>query len=311
VQPPDELMVQSFLPAMRQLVSARLRSRGLSQSRIASVLGITQASVSLYLSTRPEKAYDALSRFQVSPSAAESYAESLAEDAVRSTAEGVRTVTRIWAGLLGEGRACRAHREQYPALAECDVCLKEYGGQNHPRLEAVSDVADAVRVLEASDSFVSVMPEVSVNLACAPVGATSPAEVVAIPGRIVRARGRARATLPPEAGASMHLSKVLLMVRLVRPEVRACLNLKYDRRMARALRALRLKPLTLGGRSLRGGEDPTAVALETRLGTPVEPFDVVVDPGTEGTEPNVYLFSTGARQVAELALAVSEAYSGS
>jgi predicted transcriptional regulator len=43
------MMVESFLPAMRMLVTRRLREEGFSQGKIASLLGLTQASVSLYL----------------------------------------------------------------------------------------------------------------------------------------------------------------------------------------------------------------------------------------------------------------------
>ncbi len=43
------MMVDSFLPAMREAVAKRLSEEGLSQGKIAGLLGVTQASVSLYL----------------------------------------------------------------------------------------------------------------------------------------------------------------------------------------------------------------------------------------------------------------------
>ncbi len=51
MHPPCELVVDTFLPSMRALVARRLKEDGLSQGRIASLLGLTQASVSSYLST--------------------------------------------------------------------------------------------------------------------------------------------------------------------------------------------------------------------------------------------------------------------
>ena len=79
MNPPDEMMTQAFLPAMRQLVAARLRSQGLSQSKISGLLGTTQASVSLYLSSNPVKAYSALSRFAMSREDADARAALLAD----------------------------------------------------------------------------------------------------------------------------------------------------------------------------------------------------------------------------------------
>ena len=66
MHPPDEMMTQAFLPAMRQLVAIRLHSEGLSQSRISGLLGITQASVSLYLSASPGRSYSTLSELGLS-----------------------------------------------------------------------------------------------------------------------------------------------------------------------------------------------------------------------------------------------------
>jgi predicted fused transcriptional regulator/phosphomethylpyrimidine kinase/predicted transcriptional regulator len=308
MQPPDELMTQTFLPAMRQLVALRLRGQGLSQSRIASVLGITQASVSLYLSSERERAYSSLSQLSVSSVKADTYATILALDAQKGAVEGVRTLTAIWTQLLGSGSVCAAHRKQYPGLADCQVCIGEYGGRGGTRLETIAEVAEAVKLLEASPVFVNVMPEVSVNIASVSGDGSTPEEVVAIPGRIVRVKDRARAMFPPEAGASTHLSKILLMVRGHRPEVRSCLNLRFDRRIERALKKLKLEALEIGSYS-HVSADPTADALRRRLEHTSKEFDVVIDPGASGIEPNVYLFGRSPGDVVGLALKIAETYS--
>jgi predicted fused transcriptional regulator/phosphomethylpyrimidine kinase/predicted transcriptional regulator len=309
MQPPDELMIQAFLPAMRQLVAIRLRSEGLSQNRISSLLGITQASVSNYLSSDPERAKSILAQFLVTGSDADRYSAVLAQDVKKDPVAAVRTLNEIWTGLLGKGAVCQSHRALYPSLADCDVCIREYGERGGTRSETISEVADAVRLLEASETFVSVMPEVSVNIACAAGEAQTPADVVAIPGRIVRVRGRAKAMLPPEAGASIHMARILLLVRKLRPDLRACINLLYDDKMARTLKKLGLKVLEVAGHLLPGVQDPTSEALERRLSKSPLRFDAVVDRGGSGIEPNTYLFARGAGEVAELALRVSRAYS--
>jgi predicted fused transcriptional regulator/phosphomethylpyrimidine kinase/predicted transcriptional regulator len=306
MQPPDELMANTFLPAMRKLVASHLEAQGLPQSAISSILGVTQASVSLYHSHGTGRAYSALSDLSITKQEADRFASRLAEEARVNPVSAVRTLNEIWTDLLGSGAVCTAHRSLYPSLAECKVCIELYGGKSTTS-KTVSEVADALKMLEASASFVSVMPEVSVNVACAAGDARTPEDVVAIPGRIVKLKGRAKGLLPPEAGASAHMSRVLLLARKRRPDLRACINVKYDKRMARTIKSLGLRALTIRSSGARDVEDPTAEALERAL-PGAKTFDIVVYSGGGGLEPNVYLFAEGAVEAAEMALRVARAY---
>ncbi len=309
MQPPDELMVQELLPALRHLVAKELHAQGFSQNRISSMLGVTQASVSLYLSSDSDKSYSVLSGLSLSAEEANRCAALLAEDAKRNAVDAVGTLSTVWTGLLGRGAVCARHRSLHPVLADCDVCIREYGKDRSAFSKAVSEVAEAVRRFEASKDFVSVMPEVSVNLALAVGDAESAADVVAVPGRIVRVKGRPKAILPPEPGASRHLARVLILVRAVKPELRSCVNLRYDQKMAAVLKKLRLRTLKIGGYPPSASGDPTVRALEKRLSSADEGFDVVVDLGGNGVEPNLYLFAASAAHAADLALRISQAYS--
>jgi predicted fused transcriptional regulator/phosphomethylpyrimidine kinase/predicted transcriptional regulator len=294
---------------MRHLVALKLRSRGLSQNRISALMGVTQASVSLYLSSDPRRAYGLLSRFSVSRDQAERDSSLLADALQRGPVDGVKTLSMIWTGLLGSGSACNEHRRLYPSLADCEFCLQAYGSERGVVADAIGEVAEAVSLLEGSSEFVSLMPEVSVNLACAAGEATSPRDVVAIPGRIVKVRMRAKAMLPPEAGASAHMSRMLLLVRSRLPDRRACINLRYDARLGSLLSRFGLRTLSLGRHPGHPSEDATAEALERKLKPGPGPFDAVVDEGGSGIEPNVYLFGTGAKEVARVAIKLAEAYS--
>ena len=302
-------MTQSFLPSMRQLVARRLRDRGMSQNRISSLLGITQASVSLYLSSDVKRAYASLAALNVTIGDADRLSAQLSSAVTDGPVEGVKTMTSIWNGLLGRGLVCDAHRGVYPELAGCDVCISEYGMRPGGMAENVADVSDAVRALEGSPEFVAIMPEVSVNIASAANGATNPADVVAVPGRVVRARGRARATLPPEPGASVHMARVLLLAMSRRPGHRACINVRYDGKMGDLLRREGIRPLAVRGVRGPGIDDPTVAAMEKALRSHRERFDAVVEEGGGGIEPNVYLFAKGARDAAELAVRLAKSYS--
>ncbi len=293
---------------MRALVSRRLSKEGVSQGRIASLLGITQASVSLYLSQKPARPFDQLSELRISDEEAERYSSLLAEDLKRNPVYAVSTLYAIWSDLLGKGLMCRAHRKEYPFLANCDVCMKTFGGQEVKGFEAIEHVSRAVAMIESSEAFVRVMPQVSVNVAYAYGEATSVDDVVAMPGRIVKAHGKARAFMRPEFGASTHLAKVLLEVRSRMKSFNAAINLKYDRQVEKILRRTKLRILRIGGVYPRGVDDPVVESLRQKIRESREKFDAMVDAGGSGLEPNLYLFATDAVEVASLAIKVAKLY---
>jgi XRE family transcriptional regulator, thiamine biosynthesis regulator len=302
-------MSEAFLPSVRQLVARQLRKKGMSQNKISALLGVTQASVSVYLSSDPKKAYGSLASLNVPMDEADKIAARLSSAVAAGPVEGVRALMSVWTGLLGQGLVCDAHRVAYPSLATCDVCMLEYGRRHGESERSVAEVSEAVKLLERSSEFVTVMPEVSVNIASAAPGATSPADIIAVPGRVVKVRGRAKALLPPEAGASVHMAKVLLLAMSRQPEYRACINLRYDRRMEGLLRRAGLRTLAIRGMPKPGVEDPTFTALESKLKVTRGGFDALVEEGGSGIEPNVYLFAKGAREAAELAIRLAKAYS--
>jgi len=306
-------MVNSFLPSMRALVARRLKEDGLSQGKIASLLGLTQASVSSYLSTAPAKQTVALSSLGVTEEEAETYAALLAEDLKNNPTYAVATLYSIWSRLIGGGDACSLHRSEHPFLATCEVCMKVFGPQRGHAEGAVEHVESALRSIEGSSLFVRVMPEVSVNMAYSPEGAKSVEDVVAIPGRIVRVRGQARSFMRPEYGASTHLAAILLEVERRRPAFRAAINLRYDERMSRVLAKLRVKQVTIGHEYPAGSRDKVLDALRARLSAPggAAEFEALVDMGGEGVEPSLYLFAEDAVKVVRRSLDIARAYTSS
>jgi predicted fused transcriptional regulator/phosphomethylpyrimidine kinase/predicted transcriptional regulator len=309
MQPPDELMVRQFLPALRLLTARSIMKQGYSQARVSSMLGITQASVSHYGSKSSDRAYASLASLSVSREEVERYVALLSEDLKRDPVYAVETLVTIWTSLLDRGSICEAHRRLYPSLVRCDVCTRRFRERTGEPSDTIVRVAEAVKLLESSPAFVSVMPEVSVNLASLAGESDSPENVVAIPGRIVRVRNSAKAMQPPALGSSKHMAKVLLLVRKRRPDFRAVINIRYDSKMVEVLKDLRLRILEIGRYSRSEVEDPTLEALGSKLLATKAEFDAVVDPGSRGIEPNLYLFGRDAMEVARLAVRSSELYS--
>lgn len=301
------MMADSFLPAMRARVAMRLSEEGLSQGKIAGLLGVTQASVSLYMAERSQRrAAELLAGLGVAEEESSLYTSLLAEDLKKDPLFAANTLYSLWSGLLGRGSMCAPHRSIHPELAKCDVCVRVFGGGGGGPADAIEDVARAVRMIEGSAAFVRIMPEVSVNVAYAPEGATSAKQVVAVPGRIVRVGGTARAFMRPEYGASTHVANVLLAAMARDSSTRASMNVRYDPRMARALRSakvpyLLLKPQVDGSDFLE--------SLRASLARSSGHVRAVADPGGPGLEPGLYLFAPDAVAVAELGLKLAIAYS--
>lgn len=294
------MMVDSFLPAMREKVARQLDGDGWSQGKIASVLGVTQASVSLYLRSE-ERSKALLERLGISEEQASLYASLLAEDVRKDPVYAVNTLYSLWSDALGRGALCATHRADYPSLSQCGMCLAKFGPDDEPGKQAIEQVAAAVRLLEGSSTFVRVMPEVSVNIAYAPEGARSVEDVVAIPGRIVKVRGLPRSFMRPEYGASTHLASVLLSTLSIDGTNRAAMNIRYDAKLGRIIGRMSLTVLSVeGGLSIEN--------LRNALSGVSGPVNAIVDPGAQGTEPGTYLFAGDPAGVAELGLKISRAY---
>jgi hypothetical protein len=306
MHPPSEMMVDSFLPAMRETVARLLAQEGMSQGRIAGLMGVTQASVSLYLKSEG-RASELLRRLGVPEEEGRRYASLLVEDLKKNPVYAVGTLYSIWSDLLGRGSMCEAHRSLYPQLAQCDLCVRTFGGRELRPGDATVHVAEAVKLVERSSDFARIMPEVSVNIAFAPEGARTTQDIVAVPGRIVKVRGTARSFMRPEYGASTHVAKVLLAAMAHDPAVRAAMNLRYDRRMQRALRRMKLKPVMLDEQGVKS-ESEMIASLRGALRDEAASVTAVVDPGGPGLEPGLYLFAQDAVGVARLSMALARAY---
>jgi predicted fused transcriptional regulator/phosphomethylpyrimidine kinase len=163
-------------------------------------------------------------------------------------------------------------------------------------------------MLESSGLFVHIMPEVSVNIAYAHGEAATIGDVVAVPGRIVKVRDRARSLMKPEFGASTHLAKVLLEARTRMKQYRAVMNLRYDDKMGMELRKLKMRTLSMGGNYPKVA-DPVVEALTRQMKESGGPFDAIVDSGGSGIEPSLYLFAADPVEVARLALKLARLYS--
>ena len=88
-------------------------------------------------------------------------------------------------------------------------------------IEMTGRMMIALDILESSQEFSRMIPEVRSNMVYARTDARNPGDVLAIDGRITVVSGMPRASGRPRFGASSHMARLLLELRKVDPSVRA------------------------------------------------------------------------------------------
>ena len=330
MQPPCEIMVNDFLPNMRGLVSHELHEKGESQRRIALLLGITQARVSYYLGKRKTQFSSELAtKFGISQSDIANYSKLLAEDATRSQTDGIFTLYSIWKNLLFTGMICAAHQKESHVPSDCSVCMEifkpprealKFSDQESEDMQIIHEISQAISMIESSVYFPSIMPEVSVNIAMSRSNPKTTRDVAAIPGRINRIHGRAKAFVLPEFGSSNHMSKVLLLANSKDKDLRSVLNIKFDESIGKVLDELGLpKRFTTMGKGSQGmsggkamsGDDAVLLRLAQVSLAHGEGVSTIalIDRGSKGVEPMTYLIGKKATDLSQVALKIAQNYS--
>jgi len=123
MKPLCEVVSQDVLPAVRALVAKKMiEEYGLSQKSAAERLGTTQPAISQYMSRlRGQKARV----FNAYPAVLErisSLAEGVAKEEIKADQVTLR-FCEICRLMLKEGIICKLHRDMYPSLSACNVCM--------------------------------------------------------------------------------------------------------------------------------------------------------------------------------------------
>lgn len=311
--PPCVLMVEKFLPAIRILVAKELRSKGLSQIRIAQLLGVTQAAVNGYIRKDDEKALRALTDFGLSIEEARSLAALLANLSLASPVESTFALYQYWTKLLAKGKACNEHVSLFSQLATCDICLGKQRFEHiagSEEFEVLANLRRATKLLEASPIFPSLIPEVFTNIVMAKSGAKTLGDVAGIPGRIARLKSGIKVGGEPEFGASRHMASVLLAALEIDGTKRACLNIKYDKDVETSLNSLGYTFYKTSSKSdlIATDGDPVVARIKNTLSEKGFVPDVIIDEGGVGIEPMAYIFDLDAVAVARKALEIAKVY---
>jgi predicted fused transcriptional regulator/phosphomethylpyrimidine kinase/predicted transcriptional regulator len=284
----EEFVVDEFLPTFRSMLAERLRDRGLTQSEVANILGISQSAVSKYAHGEVARNERVLDDDRVT-ALAEDLADGLANGEV--TRVGALVESEILIRQLERGDLLsQLHEAAVPELTEHEgFDVHDPDSAFRAAERARSSVRRGINTLETTSGFAGLIPNVGSNLVeCVPEP-QGVEDVVGVPGRIFDVKGRTTVPGDPEFGVSGHVAGVLLAARANGNDARAALNLRYDADLVNRLESLGLQTIEFDGETDSEEAIHTIDAAEA---------DVLYHTGGFGVEAIIYLLAPSAEEAA-------------
>ncbi|MHA1773246.1 MAG: thiamine-phosphate synthase family protein [Candidatus Heimdallarchaeota archaeon] len=308
MRPPCEIIVQELLPLLRGLIAFELTQK-MTQQEAAERMGVSQPTISTYLKslTRAQEAGE--EEFLDNPSVQQLVSTLLQQIEQKASAEDlIQSVCSTCVSLRIGGLTCRKHYELFPALSQgCKACLpaieKDF---TQARQKVLSELDEAVALIEAEPSFVKLVPEVLLNICLALPSPKTIDDVAAIPGRITKIRGLTKALLPPEFGVSQHLAKLLLAINHFRNDVLSIIAIKFNPEIKAIIEVMGIPSIEWANSFFEALLEGSAVEkqIEQELlnflthASANKPF-VIFNTGAVGIEPIAYCFSHSAVLLAQ------------
>jgi len=294
----EEIVVDEFLPTIRSLLAGELRERGLTQSDVADVLGISQSAVSKYAHG------DVTVNDRI---AADERVEALVDELADGLAAGDVTPVRALIEIevlirdleTGGDLLAQLHEDAVPELADHGSSFRVHDPESDLRTSerVLSSLRRGLRLLENASGFARLIPAVGSNLVACTPDATDIDDVAGVPGRIFDVKGQATVPADPEFGVSEHVATVLLAARRSGTDAAAAINIRYDPDLIPELRELGHVTAEFDE-----GEDVDASVAEAIETTP--DATVLYQTGGMGIEPLIYVLGPDAESVADTARAL-------
>jgi predicted fused transcriptional regulator/phosphomethylpyrimidine kinase/predicted transcriptional regulator len=309
MRPPCEIAQRDFLRVVRVYVARSLRDEGFSQTEIASKMDMTQAAVSKYLSQPVTKTTLAGEISHLSKRLTE-----MLKSGEVSQDQVVREICATCMSSRIGSVLCEIHQRKVPSLkaANCQICSTLLGGRDDylaERAFVISDMQDALGLIEASDTFESIVPQVRANFVACNELAETYKDVVGVPGRITVVDGYARALMSPQFGASRHTAELLLDARKTWTRVRSCLCVSGKDEVAQKAKQIGFKVVSIKEPESSASKIVRSLMTIRQLPGKRTVYPAIHVPGGYGVEPILYLFGPSAKEVSERSLRLSDALS--
>jgi hydroxymethylpyrimidine/phosphomethylpyrimidine kinase len=179
------------------------------------------------------------------------------------------------------------------------------------KYKVLRNLREAAMMLEENPEVRELIPEVQTNIGMALPYASSPEDIAAMIGRVVKMERGVRASGCPEFGASRHVARTILAVMRFDPEKRAAINLRYSEEIVKACQELGLVTSFYDRREeppeIKAKEGmTTAWGAEQAVKRVGKVPDAIYHFGDWGKEPMVTLLGRTAVEVAEKAVGVAK-----
>jgi predicted fused transcriptional regulator/phosphomethylpyrimidine kinase/predicted transcriptional regulator len=306
MRPSCEFVQKEYLQSLRIALSQELRDRGLSQGDISRKMSITQPAVNKYLGM-------ALADGPI-PTIASKLASKLTKRILDSSARDdilVKEICRTCMKLRIGSHICQLHRKNVPSLSDlnCQICSDLLGGQEldfTKKAEVVSDMQEALRLIESSSSFPNIIPQVRANLVSCDDTASLAEDVAGVPGRITLVGGQARALMGPQFGTSKHTATLLLWAKSMWPHIRACICISGTENVVNSAKKQKIRifqtssPASNVEEIIKLGKESVGKQRSKMK------FLALHVPGGIGVEPILYIFGSNAVSLSKLCIKISE-----
>ncbi|MFX1483192.1 MAG: thiamine-phosphate synthase family protein [Promethearchaeota archaeon] len=308
MRPPCEIVQRDFLRVLRASVAKSLSEEGLSQTDIAVKMNLTQAAVSKYLS---EPLPD--SRLSGEISTLKDTLTGMLKAGESSDAL-IREICSTCMQSRISSTMCEMHQTKVPSLkaAHCQVCSELLGGRDDnlaERAKVISDMQDGLRIIERSNTFYKIVPQVRANLVVCNNAAKTVNDVAGVPGRITIVDGQARALISPQYGASKHTAEILLHIRKTWKRIHSCLCVSGKDEVVHSARKVGFKIVSIPTpENATSGIIMSFDSIKSMSG-PRTSFPAIHVPGGIGVEPILYLFGPSAIELSRLSLELCDSLS--
>ncbi|MFP8953522.1 thiamine-phosphate synthase family protein [Natrialbaceae archaeon A-arb3/5] len=289
----EEIVVDEFLPTVRSLLAAQLRERGLTQSEVAEVLGISQSAVSKYAHGDVTVNDRVASDERVEALVVE-LADGLAAGDIAPVQALIEIEVLVRELERGGDLLAQLHEDEVPELADHGSSFRVHDPENELRASerVLSSLRRGLRILENASGFVVLIPAVGANLVACTPDATDVDDVAGVPGRIFDVKGKATVPTGPEFGVSEHVATVLLAARRHGADVSAAINIAYSPEL--------LDQLTGQGHVTAEFDESDDITSSVGAAVDANPeATVLYQTGGMGIEPLIYVLGPDAESVAD------------
>ena len=294
---PCEFIASSFLPSLRIRVAHELRDKGLSQNKIAEILGVKQPVIVSYL----QKDISEIGDKRVNPHL-ETLSSVVSEMlfSKQSLDYVMRTICTKCKSLRVSGPICSIHKQMLPEINNIQNCSICSGFDTLPTIASRSIILqslnDTLEEMKSVKDLYQWIPEIGAQLAHCESDATDLDDVASFPGRIIKVKEQITNVSPPEFGCSKTSSLLLLWMKKNRPDIQWILSVKTKDELKEIF--LTKKIIFIETEHL--DIEKNQVLSEIEKTNRIIDVQVLIDKASPGFESISYLFAQDKKELFDL-----------